>query len=70
MKKDLILVHSVTQINTKPITEYLNKHVTNFVYKFWFATKRTKPFISVKKEESFTQLKLHILTFHVSTLSM
>ena len=32
MKVDLILIHSVIKISTTPITEYLNKHDTNFVY--------------------------------------
>ena len=32
MKVALIFVHSITQISTAPVTEYLNKHDSYFVY--------------------------------------
>ena len=32
MKVDLIPTHSIIQMSTKPITEYLNKHEKNIVY--------------------------------------
>lgn len=50
MKIDLIFNHSVTQISTKPTTEYLNIH--NVCLRSIDCNKTAILFISVKKEGS------------------
>ena len=45
-----LVFHSITWIDTAPITEYLNKQTYILFTECWFVTKCIKLSISVKKE--------------------